>query len=440
VEKAPVRRPSLLKTVRLILLAGLALWALVSLARLVQQALSPAGGNDLYTYWYAGHFLREGKDPFKSFIAGELPTVPVHYLDRTVDSLDGIIFPGLVPAPAGTPAAFYLLAPLAFLSWNVAKLVWLLFNLAFLGLIPFLLIRLFAAHRWLDPLEFSGLACLLIGLTATRYAAASGQVTFPVLDLMLGAVVLAERRPWLAGILLGLALSKYSLSIGILVLFTLLEPRPRLVLAALLIQLAGAVALVLHTGTGVLEFVGEYAQMVSLHAGMEGIHLAGLLPRSGLDTWLGLGLTLAVGVPLAVWRWRFSRRPGWPLPALGRAVLAVLLSLWALLVVYHRAYDAMVMIVFLGLIAYLAKRPEGWTLSKPVRTGLLAFGALAALLLLIPSGSVVRGFLPASLETLWGQAANLITTLLILGALVASFFLLFKLRPGEAETTGDAAP
>jgi hypothetical protein len=432
VEKAPQPNRFLIKIVRLIVLAALAAWALISLARLVQQTLSPAGGNDLYTYWYAGHFLREGQDPFKSFIAGELPRVPVHYLDRTVTSLDEIIFPGLVPAPASTPAAFYLLAPLAFLSWKTAKLVWLVFNLLFLGLIPFLLLRIFPGGKWLDWQEFTGLACLLAGLTATRYAAASGQVTFLILDLMLGAVILAERRPWLAGLLLGLACSKYSLSIGILVLFLLLEPRPRLVLAALLVQLAGLVALVLHTGTGPLEFLGEYTQMVSLHASMEGIHLAGLFPRSGLDTWLGVGLTLVVGVPLFIWRWNFPRKIGQSLPALARAILAVLLSLWALLVVYHRAYDAMVVIFFLGLVAFLAKRPEEWTFSKPARTGLLVFGALAALFLMIPSGSVVRGYLPNFLETLWGQAANLITTLLILGALVVSFFLLFKLSPETA--------
>jgi energy-coupling factor transporter transmembrane protein EcfT len=152
-----------------------------------------------------------------------------------------------------------------------------------------------------------------------------------------------------------------------------------------------------------------------------------------LDTWLGLGLSAAVGAPLVLWRWKFPGKLARPLPPLARGVLAVLLSLWSLLVVYHRAYDAMVMIVFLGLVAYLAKRPEGWTLSQPVQAGLLAFAALAGLLLMIPSGSVVRGFLPDFLETLWGQAADLITTLLIIVALLASFILLFKLTPSEEQ-------
>ncbi len=427
--KPPGRIAFLLK---LALLAGLALWALVSLVRIVQQTLSATGGNDLYTYWYAGHFIREGKDLYRAFIDGELPAVPVRYLDRTVTGLDGVIFPGLVPAPASPPAAFYLMAPLAFLSWKTAKLVWLVCNFLFLGLIPFLLVRFFSAARWLSRLEFAGLACLLAGMTATRSAAAGGQVTFVVLDLMLGTVILAERRPWLAGLLLGLALSKYSLSIGILVLFIFFEPKIRLVLAAVLVQLAGVAALLLLGHTSLLDFVYEYAQMVNLHANMEGIHLAGLFPRSGLDTWLGLGLTLAVALPLILWRWKYHRKKATPHSTLAGAVLAVGLSLWALLAVYHRAYDAVVMIAFLDLAAFVAKQPGNWKLSKPAWTGLLAFGALAGLLLLIPSGSVVRGLLPDSLETLWGRTANLVTTLLIAVALVASIALLFRLRPEEA--------
>jgi len=416
------------RIVRLVVAALLAAWAAVSLARVVQQTLSSAGGNDLYTYWYAGHFLREGKDPFAAFIAGELPSVPVRYLDRTVTDLDEVIFPGLVPAPASPPAAFYLFAPLAFLSWKAAKLAWLVLNLLLLGLIPLLLGRFFPLRPWLDRLEVFGLACVLVGLTATRYAAASGQITFLVLDLMLATVILAPRRPWLAGLLLGLALSKYSLSIGILLLFTLLEPKPKLVLAAVLVQLAGVAALLLQTGTSLASFVHEYLQMVNLHANMEGIHLAGLFPRSGWDVGIGLALTAVVALPLLVWRIRLGGGFFRPLPDLSRTVLAVLLSLWSLLVVYHRAYDAMVMIVFLALAAGLARHPQAWRLSKPLRAGLLAFAALTGVLLMVPSGEVVRGLLPDALENWWGQAADLTTTILILVSLGVSCLLLFRLR------------
>jgi hypothetical protein len=161
------------KLLRIAVLALLTLWGVISFGRLVQQSFSPAGGNDLYTYWYAGHFLREGKDFYKSFINNELPTLPVRYLDKEADSLDEILFPGLVPAPASTGPVFFLLAPLAFLSWPVAKTVWFVLNLALLCSIPFLLVRILPKKNWLSRWEFMAFMLALIGLTSTRYAAAS---------------------------------------------------------------------------------------------------------------------------------------------------------------------------------------------------------------------------------------------------------------------------
>jgi hypothetical protein len=59
---------SFLKLLRIATLAGLIVWAGISLLRLFQESFSTSGGNNLYTYWYAGHFIREGKDYYKAFI------------------------------------------------------------------------------------------------------------------------------------------------------------------------------------------------------------------------------------------------------------------------------------------------------------------------------------------------------------------------------------
>lgn len=419
---------------RSIALVALAAWAVISLFRAVQQALSPQGGNDLYTYWYAGQFLREGKDLYQTFIEGEKPSLPVVYLDRTVTDLKEIIQPNLVPAPASSPLAFFLLAPLAFLSWPLAKAVWLLINLALLGCVPFLVYRLFQDKGWLSPGEGIALTCAMIGLSSTRNATASGQITFLILDLMLGTVLLADQRPWLAGLLLGVALSKYSLSLGVLLLFLLLEPKIRLVLTAGMVQLAGLLALMLVSGSGLTAIVHEYLLMVSLHAGMEGIHLAALVRGSGQEAWIGLAWTLVVAIPIVAWRWKkVFRRYGESLAPLSRTHLLIILILWALLAVYHRAYDAMVIVVYIGLIAYLAKRSQAWNLSRSTRIGILAFSLAGQLLLMIPSGSVTRGFLPALLETVWGRVENLTTTFLILAFLGVGLFLLFRLRGESAQ-------
>jgi hypothetical protein len=45
---------SFLKLLRIATLAGLIVWAAISLLRLFHETFSTSGGNDLYTYWYAG--------------------------------------------------------------------------------------------------------------------------------------------------------------------------------------------------------------------------------------------------------------------------------------------------------------------------------------------------------------------------------------------------
>jgi hypothetical protein len=422
-----------------IVLIGLIGWAVLSLLRIVQQSFSSLGGNDLYTYWYAGQFLREGKDLYQTFIEGEKPTVPIVFLDLTATDLRQVVQPNLVPAPASSPLAFFLMAPLAFLSWPLAKAVWLFINLALLGCVPFLVCRLFPEAGWLDLGEKIALICALIGLSSTRNAAASGQITFLVLDLMLASLLLADRCPWLAGLLLGVALSKYSLSLGILLLFLLIEPKIRLVVTACLVQLAGLLSLMIVSGSGLPAIVREYLLMVNLHAGMEGIHLAALARGSGQELWIGLLWTVAVAIPIAFWRWKKAfRRFRAPLPSLARTLLAVILILWALLVVYHRAYDAMVLIVYIGLIAYLAKWKQAWNISHSTWTGIIAFSLVGQLLLMIPSGSVSRGFLPAFLLAVWGRAENLTTTFLILAFEGVGLFLLYRLR--EDRLSQPAAP
>lgn len=421
--------PAFPRLLRIATLTALTLWAAISLGRVVQQTFSPAGGNDLYTYWYAGHFLREGKDFYKSFLNNELPTVPVRYLDREVDTLDGVLFPGLSPAPATTAPVFFLLVPLAFLSWSVAKIIWLVINLVLLGAIPFLLVKVFPEKGWIDRWEFLALMSALIGLTSTRFAAASGQITFLILDLILAAVLLADRKPWIAGLLLGMALSKYSLSLGVLILFSFIEPKPRLVIAAVLVQIAGIVGLILLSGSGFLEIIGEYIHMAIWHAGREGIHLAAALQAEQYLFLIALVLTLAIGIPVALWRWKKAgRQLNQSLPTLARFHLAVILVLWILLIGYHRAYDVMMTIVFFGLIAYLDKQPAAWGISRQVQTILKVFTAVALLLLMVPSGSVVRGLLPLSLETLWGETANLTATILISIFLILTIVLLFSLK------------
>ena len=132
-------------------------WSVVSLLRIFQNTLSAEGANDLYVYWYAGHFVRETQDPYRAFLTDQLPTVPIIYLDKTVTDLQDVIVPGWVPAPALTFPLIAALSFFAFLSWVPAKLVWLGFNLVFILIIPPLILRLMGSReawgRWLLYIE-----------------------------------------------------------------------------------------------------------------------------------------------------------------------------------------------------------------------------------------------------------------------------------------------
>ena len=108
--------------------------------------------------------MREGKDFYKSFINDDLPSVPVRYLDREVDTLDGVLFPGLVPAPASTTPVFFLSGSACLSVMAGGEITWLVLNLSLLGAIPFLIVTAFSqewlAHRlgvyWFHILHWWG--------------------------------------------------------------------------------------------------------------------------------------------------------------------------------------------------------------------------------------------------------------------------------------------
>jgi hypothetical protein len=299
---------------------------------------------------------------------------------------------------------------------------------------PVLLAAAIHKQRWLSRWEVAALGLALLGLASTRFAAASGQITFLVLDLMLVTLVLSERKPWLAGACLGMALSKYSLAIGIFLVFLLFDPNPRLLLGAALVQLAGVIGLMFLSGSGFLEIVNEYLRMALWHAGREGIHLAAAFRAQEYLLWIALGLTLLVAIPLAVWSlrnaiWRRDRS----ISTLNRFQLATILLMWSLLIGYHRAYDALSAIVFFNLVFCLEKKPEFWVLQTRTREILSFFAGFALLLLMVPSGNIVRGLLPDSWDSIWGLVENFSVTILILLFLTASIALLLKTKINDED-------
>jgi hypothetical protein len=413
----------------------LAVWAIASLAMAVWNTFTPLGGNDLYTYWYAGLFIRQGDDPYAAFLAREKPDLPITFLDGEAHSIDEIKIPGLVPAPANTYPLVYLLTVFSFLTWPTAKVAWLICNLLLVFLIPILLAQLLPGRKQLDKRLTIILALVFIGFTSTRYALSSGQLSFLVFGMMLGSALLVKPRPWLAGILIGFALSKYSLALGFFLYFLLFERRLRMSLTAILVQVGGVAWLVLTTGSSVMQVLAEYSLLFEHHARMEGIQLSAFLSTGGSNPPLSAAFSLLVGAFLIGYALKnpVSRKAD----PLVRLCLLTILLLWSLLVGYHRAYDALTFILFLGLSAsmvdYLGRQPRAHWLYLTW----ISFSLLSAAVMLVPAGSLVRAGLPEAVGKGWVFLVGKSTTLVLIFALVLCIFTLLswlgekRLRKGE---------
>ncbi len=416
-----------------LLILTLGIWSIASLLRIIQFTFSPAGANDLYVYWYAGHFVREAHDPYDAFLTDQKPSLPIHYLDKTVTDLRDVVVPGWVPAPALTFPLIAILSCFTLLSWPLAKLVWLGFNLLFISLIPPLILRIFAPEgrwsRWISAV------CILVfvGLTSTRYAGSSGQVTFLVFLLALGAIYFSKSRPYTAGILLGIGLSKYSLSIGFFLYLLLFERNYRTTLTALAVQALGILGLSMMSGTGIVDIIRGYISMLIHHSQLEGIHLASLFPSKPWELHIAILLTLVVCVPLLLWYKRNKEQIiNKQLSPTHRQHLLAVLSLWALLVAYHRAYDVVLYILFISIGLQLCRTPEIWNLTLRNRNILLVFVALTTFFFILPAGSIISDLLPGEIGRIWILFSVRMTTLILSAALAITLFLLFRLRKNDA--------
>jgi hypothetical protein len=300
-------------------------------------------------------------------------------------------------------------------------------------MIPPLILRIFAPEerwgRWITAI----FVLVFVGLTSTRYAGSSGQVTFLVLLLALGSIHFSKSRPYTAGILLGIALSKYSLSIGFFLYLLLFERNYRTTLTALAVQALGLLGLSIMSGTGIVEIVRGYIFMLVHHAQLEGIHLASLFPSKPWELPITILLTLAVSMPLLLWYKRNKEQiVNKQLSPTHRQHLLTVLSLWALLVAYHRAYDVVLYILFISIGLQLCRFPKLWNLTRRSRNFLLVFVAITTLFFMLPAGSIISDLLPGEIGRTWTLFSVHMTTLILSAALTITLFLLFRLRNNQA--------
>ena len=176
-----------------------------------------------------------------------------------------------------------------------------------------------------------------------------------------------------------------------------------------------------------------YLDILSLHVGYHGIHLAEFFRQVQVIAVIAAGaITL-----LSAWCiWRYCP-PNRRLHDDAVLPLVTVLSIWTLLVAYHRNYDTVVAILFVALaVAALTT----WQLSTKSAVALLVFLVLVLLSLSFP-GEIVAGLLPPELGEIWDLRLDNAITITLVATLLVSFWLLgisSRLQSQGAEAVGSS--
>jgi hypothetical protein len=294
--------------------AYLLILALVNLSTLAFLILTSRGGidqngfllgTDFISFWTAGQMLHT---------SGNVYDIAAHVAaQREFHAVDGEFTAFFYP-----PSLLPMIWPLGAMNYFPALAMWLSVTAA---------LWLVALRAWFSGLGLKGPSLLLLAafppllITLTH-----GQTSFLMSALLGGGLLLIRDRPWLAGMLLGLATIKPQF--GLLVPVALLASGQwRTILGAGLTSVGLAALAAIAFGpavwsnwlavTSVASSATDngsigYAKMVSLFAGLRllGVPSEVALLAQGLQT-----LSVAAAVALSAWRRAFS-------PALAALVLA----------------------------------------------------------------------------------------------------------------------
>lgn len=402
--------------------------AALSIIYFISRTVSASGATDFHSYWYAGHFIRQGLDPYTAFIKNIHPRLPIMYIDGHVVTELPVAQPGLARVPANTPLMVEMLSIFSLLSWPAAKFLWMFCNCLIVLAIPFLAIQLFPKLRSL-PLKNKVLFVLIfLSLFGTRNTIGNGQTGALVCATMLLAI--STNKDWLGGIALGIALSKYSLSLPAVMLL-MLEKRYCKIVGGLLLQILGLLLLGFITSEPLGNILKAYLVIAQSHLGQPGIHIAATFSR-GWSGWLLTFLLSAVVIgAIYFFLSKAKYSPSLLARPLLRPIMFNILMLWILLVTYHRAYDTLVTITFISLGAELLLTANNLSRTRQSALAIAMGGIVAALILPAKGAETIIPEIAFLSTATWSRLHNLVVTLSLLSALLISIWALYHPDPGH---------
>jgi hypothetical protein len=259
--------------------------------------------------------------------------------------IDGSYTFGRGPAHMYPPFAVPLFAVLAFIPFNILIVIWLALNIAAAAVTLQFAIKLYGAD-W-EPRLSVWLTAILLVWAPFRVTLRLGQISLMVTGLLLGTLSARQKkRDLLAGLLLGLSLCKFSLTLPFLLYF-IFKREWRLVAVSLAIPVVLAELFALRMGISIVDAFRAYSavmaeRQVQGYSGWTGTTEVKmlLLSLTGGNETLTLAMTAAlILTALIAMSIVFKRTPN--SEGTHFAVLA-LFGLWS---AYHRVYDSVICII-----------------------------------------------------------------------------------------------
>jgi len=258
-----------------------------------------------------------------------------------------------------------------------------------------------------------------------------GQTTLIVFALMLGALLTMDLSWLLSGVLLGFALSKYSVALPAL-LFLLMRRKYRVVAVAAIVQALGLLIIAWLGQESPLSVLGQYGREFSIYAALSEpfcglcIHLANFVQHGSRLAYLVIYAGAAI-IVAGLWVWAVRSLPARASGlTFGEFHLFSILVLVSLLAVYHHNYDSGPSVVFVGLLV-CGLQGDRWNLSTAPKRGLWVFLAAFMVAMNLPA-EVLGTFLSAPLLSTWMGMVNGGMMVGLLAALVVSLWLLLRLK------------
>jgi Glycosyltransferase family 87 len=308
------------------------------------------------------------------------------------------------------PTCWVLLTPFAALPWRMAHAVWLIFILCVYAATVFSVFSLTGLERH-DLPAYLFLA-LALGLAPFHTGLAAGSVAMVAIGVgALATWAADQKRPLLAGILLGIAVGlKPQIGLPFL-FFCLLRRRWRVVGTSMTVLATSAAVAILrmavsHTpwlenyrrDNAVIFAAGSLADFSDKNPMRFGtINLQVLLYAIHPDRTVAYVLALGIAAVLGLsWLWLFSRTESAQHERMSTDLLPLsCLLVLSLLPVYHRLYDASLLIF-----------PLAWSISAlkgrarlPARIALILM-----LVFLLPGVSVLQQVQSGPLLSRWQQS------------------------------------